>query len=258
MSIDSDDDLQALRRVGRLVGEALAAMEQAAEPGMRTADLDDIGASVLKGAGARSAPQLVYGFPGFNLLSVNDEIVHGIPGRRRLAPGDVLKLDVTAELDGYIADAARTLVLPPGSPVAERLRDSARHAFDRAAGFARAGELVSTIGKHVERSVKADGFSVVRALSGHGVGRTIHEAPSVPNYFDRRQRDVLTEGLVLTIEPIISERPCRAVDDRDGWTIRTSDGSLAAHYEETIVITSGAPIVLTALPRPRTEPRLTA
>ena len=99
----------------------------------------------------------------------------------------------------------------------------------------------------MEASVKADGFNVVRALSGHGVGRTIHEAPSVPNYFDRRQRDVLTEGLVLTIEPIISARPCRAVDSPDGWTIRTSDGSLAAHYEETIVITSGAPIVLTAL-----------
>ena len=248
MSIDSDDDLQALRRVGRLVGEALAAMEAAAEPGLTTADLDDIGASVLKAAGARSAPQLVYGFPGFNLLSVNDEIVHGIPGRRRLQPGDVLKLDVTAELDGYIADAARTLVLPPAAPVARRLARSARQAFVRATKGARAGELVSSIGHRVERSVKADGFSVVRALSGHGVGRTIHEAPTVPNYCDRRQRDVLTEGLVLTIEPIISERPCRAVDDRDGWTIRTSNGSLSAHYEETIVITGGAPIVLTALP----------
>jgi methionyl aminopeptidase len=248
MSIDSDDDLHALRRVGRLVGAALAAMEQAAGPGMSTADLDDIGASVLKAGGARSAPQLVYGFPGFNLLSVNDEIVHGIPGRRRLEPGDVLKLDVTAELDGYIADAARTIVLPPARPVARRLADSARHAFVRATGVARAGALVSAIGQQVEQSVKADGFSVVRALSGHGVGRTIHEPPSVPNYCDRRQRDVLTEGLVLTIEPIISERPCRAVDDRDGWTIRTSNGALSAHFEETIVITSGAPIVLTALP----------
>lgn len=247
MSIDSDDDLDALRRVGRLVGEALAAMEQAAEPGMTTRDLDAIGASVLKAAGARSAPQLVYGFPGFNLLSVNDEIVHGVPGRRRLEAGDVLKLDVTAELDGYIADAARTLVLPPATPVARRLRDSARDAFDRAARVARAGTLVSAIGQQVEQSVKADGFSVVRALSGHGVGRTIHEPPSVPNYFDRRQRDVLTEGLVLTIEPIISERPCHTVDGRDGWTIRTSDGSLSAHFEETIVITGGAPIVLTAL-----------
>jgi methionyl aminopeptidase len=248
MSIDSDDDLDALRRVGRLVGEALAAMERAAAPGMTTADLDAIGAGLLKAAGARSAPQIVYGFPGFNLLSVNDEIVHGIPGRRRLEAGDVLKLDVTAELDGYIADAARTIVLPPSRSVARRLGQSARTAFDRAAATARAGQLVSAIGQAVERSVTADGFSVVRSLTGHGVGRTIHEPPSVPNYFDRHQRDVLTEGLVLTIEPIISERPCRAVDDRDGWTIRTSNGSLAAHYEETIVITSGAPIVLTALP----------
>jgi methionyl aminopeptidase len=247
MSIDSDDDLHALRRVGRLVGQALAAMEDAATPGMTTADLDAVGASVLKAARARSAPQLVYGFPGFNLLSVNDEIVHGVPGRRRLQPGDVLKLDVTAELDGYIADAARTIVLPPVSPVAGRLRDSARRAFDRAARVAVAGTLVSTIGRQVEESVNADGFSVVRALSGHGIGRTIHEPPSVLNYFDRRQRDVLTEGLVLTIEPIISERACRAIDGSDGWTIRTSDRSLAAHHEETLVITSGAPIVLTAL-----------
>ena len=247
MSIDSDDDLQALRRIGRLVAEALAAMERAVAPGITTADLDDIGAAVLTAAGARSAPQLVYGFPGFNLLSVNDEIVHGIPGRRRLAAGDVLKLDVTAELDGYIADAARTIVLPPSRSVARRLRNAARIAFDRASAIARAGQLVSSIGQEVERSVTTDGFSVVRALSGHGVGRTIHEPPTVLNYFDKRQRDVLTEGLVLTIEPIISERPCRIVDDADGWTMRTSNGSLSAHYEETIVITSGAPIVLTAL-----------
>jgi methionyl aminopeptidase len=247
MSIDSDDDFQALRRVGRLVGEALAAMERAAAPGITTADLDAIGAAVLTAAGARSAPQLVYGFPGFNLLSVNDEIVHGIPGRRRLLPGDVVKLDVTAELDGYIADAARTIVLPPSRAVARRLRNAARAAFDRASAIACAGQLVSSIGQQVEQSVEADGFSVIRALSGHGVGRTIHEPPTVLNYFDRRQRDVLTEGLVLTIEPIISERPCGVVDDRDGWTMRTSNGALSAHYEETIVITRGAPIVLTAL-----------
>ena len=246
MSIDSDDDLHALRRVGRLVGSALAAMEEAARPGISTADLDDIGASVLKAAGARSAPQLVYGFPGFNLLSVNDEIVHGIPGRRRLEPGDVLKLDVTAELDGYIADAARTVVLPPATAIARRLADSARHAFVRATGAVRAGALVSSIGRVVEQSVKADGFSVVRALSGHGVGRTIHEPPTVPNYRDRRQRDVLTEGLVLTIEPIIVERRCSVVQDADGWTLRTSNGSLAAHYEHTLVITAGGAEILTA------------
>src|SRR5215510_3648904 len=245
MSIESDDDLIALRRVGQLVARALQAMERAAEPGMTTADLDEIGAAVLRGGGARSAPQIVYGFPGFNLISVNEEIVHGIPGRRRLLPGDVVKLDVTAELEGYIADGARTVVLPPSRARARRLRDAAATAFSRAAALARAGELVSSIGREVERSVSSDGFSVIRSLTGHGVGRTIHEAPSVPNFYDPRQRDVLTEGLVLTIEPLIAERPCHVVEDADGWTLRTHNRALAAHFEETIVVTRGEPLVLT-------------
>jgi len=246
MSIESADDLIALRRIGRLVALALQAMERAAEPGMTTADLDESGAAVLRTGGARSAPQLVYGFPGFNLISVNEEIVHGIPGRRRLLPGDVVKLDVTAELDGYIADGARTVVLPPAPARARRLRDAAAAAFSRAAARARAGGLVSTIGREVERSVSFDGFSVIRSLTGHGVGRTIHEAPSVPNYYDPWQKDVLTEGLVLTIEPLIAERPCRVVEETDGWTLRTHNRALAAHFEETIVVTKGAPLVLTS------------
>jgi len=246
VSIDSDDDLEALRRVGKLVADALAAMERAAAVGMTTGELDAVGADLLRTAGARSAPQIVYGFPGFNLISVNEEIVHGVPGRRTLQPGDVVKLDVTAELDGYIADAARTIVLPPSTARARRLRAAAIAAFDDAANGARAGQLVSGIGRSVERRITADGFSVVRTLTGHGVGRTIHESPSVPNFFDRRQKDVLTEGLVLTIEPIISERPCHVVEGRDGWTLRTHNNCLAAHHEHTIVITSGAPLVLTA------------
>jgi len=246
MSIESDDDLIALRRIGQLVARALEAMERAAEPGMTTADVDDVGAAVLRSGRARSAPQLVYGFPGFNLISVNDEIVHGIPGRRRLLPGDVVKLDVTAELDGYIADGARTIVLPPSRARTRRLRDAAATAFSRAAAHARAGQLVSAIGREVDRSVAADGFSVIRSLTGHGVGRTIHEAPNVPNYYDPRQRDVLTDGLVLTIEPLIAERPCHVVEESDGWTLRTHNRALAAHYEETIVVTSGAPLILTA------------
>jgi len=246
VSIDSSDDLEALQRVGRLVGQALAAMEQAAAPGMTTADLDAVGADLLRASRARSAPQIVYGFPGFNLISVNDEIVHGVPGARLLRPGDVVKLDVTAELDGYIADAARTVVLPPAAKRAERLRAAAIDAFDRAVDVARAGVAVSAIGKAVEQRIAADGFSVIRPLSGHGVGRTIHEPPTVPNYFDRRQKDRLTEGLVLTIEPIIAERACRVVEKDDGWTLHTHNHCLAAHHEQTIVITRGAPLVLTA------------
>jgi methionyl aminopeptidase len=246
MSIDSDDDRQGMRRAGRAVAAALRAMEAALQAGLTTRDLDAAGAQVLREHGARSAPQIVYRFAGINLISVNDEIVHGIPGARRLAAGDIVKLDVTAELDGYIADAAVTVVIEPAPSRAHRLRASAVGAFDAACEAARAGRAVSDIGRAVESRVRADGFTVLRALSGHGVGRTIHEPPTVHNYFDPRQRDVLTDGLVITIEPIIAERRCHVVEDADGWTLRTSNGCMAAHYEHTVIITSGGPEIVTA------------
>jgi len=248
MSIESEDDLAALQRVGYVVARTLAAMEQAVEPGVTTADLDAVGGSCMRANGARSAPQVFYRCPTMTLISVNDEIVHGLPGRRRLRSGDVVKLDVTAELDGFVADAARTVVVPPGRPASDGLRDAAQTAFARASASARAGMPVSVIGHEVERSVTRSGYSVIRELSGHGIGRAIHEWPNVPNFFDPRQRDVLSEGLVLTIEPLIAERPCCSIMERDGWTLRTNNGALAAHFEETIVITRGAPWVLTRLP----------
>ena len=248
MSIESDDDLAALQRVGYVVARTLADMQQAVEPGVTTADLDAVGRSCIRASGARSAPQIFYGCPAMTLISVNDEVVHGLPGKRRLRAGDIVKLDVTAELDGYVADAARTVVVPPGRPASDALRDAAQAAFARASASARAGVPVSRIGLEVERSVRHSGYSVIRELSGHGIGRAIHEPPNVPNFFDPRQRDVLTEGLVLTIEPIIAERPCRTVMEPDGWTLCTDNGALAAHFEETIVITRGAPLVLTRLP----------
>jgi methionyl aminopeptidase len=179
------------------------------------------------------------------LISVNDEVVHGIPGTRQLEAGDLVKLDVTVEKDGYVADAARTVIVESGSDVARRLIACARDAFAAALSVARAGTKVNQIGRVVESTVRARGFSVVRGLGGHGVGRTIHEAPSVPNEYDPWQRDMLTEGLVLTIEPIISAGSDRIRQDRDGWTTRTSDGSLAAHHEHTLVITRDRPVVLT-------------
>src|SRR5262245_61857200 len=194
--------------------------------------------------GARSAPALVYQFPRTVLISVNDEIVHGIPGPRRLARGDLVKLDVTVEKDGYVADAARTVVVGTGTATAHHLARCVETAFQAGMKIARAGVRVNEIGRAVEREVRQRGFAVVRGLAGHGVGRTIHEWPSVPNYFDARQKDVLTEGLVLTIEPMISAGSPDPVQDVDGWTIRTRDGSLAAHHEHTIVITSGEPVVL--------------
>jgi methionyl aminopeptidase len=246
MSIESEADWKGLRAVGRIVRLTLDALERHARPGVSTGELDRVAAGVFAAHGARSAPSLVYGFPGTVLISVNDEVVHGIPGSRRLEAGDVLKLDVTAEKAGYMADAARTMVLEGASDVARRLRACVREAFMSALKVARAGSFVSEIGRAVEAEVDRWGFSVIRGLGGHGIGRTIHEAPSVPNCYDPRQQDVLTEGLVVTIEPIISSGSGEAFEDRDGWTVRTKDGSLAAHHEHTLVITRRHPVLLTA------------
>jgi methionyl aminopeptidase len=246
MTISSKEDLAGMTRVGRLVGETIREMKAAARPGMTTAELDAVGAGWLRRHGARSAPQLTYNFPGFNLISVNEQIVHGVPGPRRLEPGDVVKIDVTAELGGYIADAAVTVVLPPVSPTARKLKRCVRAAFEQGLSVARPGNRVSEIGRVVDKEVRRYGFSVVRNLCGHGVGRTIHEAPSVPNFYDPGVRDVLTEGMVIALEPMISAEPARTVKEPDGWTIRTHNRSLAAHYEHTVVISRGQPLVLTA------------
>ena len=235
-----------MRRVGRIVALTIAEMRAAVRVGMTTAELDTVAAAVFKRYGVRSAPQLTYGFPGVTCISINDEIVHGIPGPRRLRPADVLKVDVTAELEGYIADAATTILLPPVSPIGARLKQAASAALTAALSVARTGERVSAVGKAVESEAKRSGVAVVRELCGHGVGRQIHEQPSIPNYEDRFSRDVLTEGLVIAVEPMLAESPSRAVQAADGWTIRTRNGCLAAHEEHTLVITASAPLILTA------------
>jgi methionyl aminopeptidase len=246
MSITSEADWKGLREIGRVVRVTLDALEQQAQAGVTTADLDQVAAQVFAAQRARSAPLMVYGFPGTVLVCVNDEVVHGIPGSRRLKPGDVVKLDVTAEKGGYMADAARTVLVGSASPLAQRLVACVHSAFEQALKVAKTGNRVSEIGRAIEAEVHGHGFSVIRALEGHGIGRTIHEPPSVPNYWNPQQKDILTVGLVLAIEPIISCGSGQAFEDGDGWTVRTKDGSLSAHYEHTVVITRDRPVLLTA------------
>jgi methionyl aminopeptidase len=245
MSIESIADWKGLRQVAKVARVTLDVLAKQVQPGVTTRQLDVTAARLFAAHGARSAPALVYGFPGTVLISVNDEIVHGIPGTRRISPGDVVKIDVTVEKDGYVADAARSVVVEPASVTAHRLVACAAGAFQAALAVARAGVRVNEIGRVVEREVRRRGFAVVEGLCGHGVGRTIHEEPSVPNRYDPWQADVLTEGLVLTIEPLISAGSAQVVQDSDGWTLRTADGGWSAHHEHTLVITRGAPIVLT-------------
>jgi methionyl aminopeptidase len=235
-----------LRQAAKVAKLTLDALAEQVRAGITTAELDATAARLFVAYGARSAPALVYGFPRTVLISVNDEIVHGIPGMRRIKAGDLVKLDVTVEKDGYIADAARSVVVEPASTTARRLIACAVEAFDAAVAVARAGVRVNEIGRVIERAARRRGFSVVEGLSGHGVGRTIHEEPTVPNRYYAWQKDVLTDGLVLTIEPMITAGSVWPLEDPDGWTLRTADGSLSAHHEHTLVITRERPVVLTA------------
>jgi len=246
MSIRSRTDFDKLRAIGKIVRKALDAAAAAVQPGITTGELDRIGARILAENGAESAPPKVYGFPGALCISVNDEAIHGIPGRRLLQPGDLVKLDLVAVKDGYYADAAVTVCAGPANPETLALTRCAESAFHAGAQLARVGNRVHEIGRAVEKETRRCGFEVIRSLCGHGVGRTIHEPPSIPNYHDARFRTRLTEGLVITIEPIISSGSGEGILQSDGWTIRTTDGSHAAHYEHTIVVTRGEPILLTA------------
>jgi methionyl aminopeptidase len=247
MTLSSRGDLAGLRRAGAVVAETLRAMEAAARPGIRTHELDALAERIFRRHGARSAPQLAYAFPGTTCISVNEQVVHGVPGERVLQPRDVVKLDVTAELHGYIADAAVTVLIPPAQPAARRLRKCVRRAFERACALVKPGLPVAELGRAVEDEARNWDCSVMRELRGHGVGRAIHEAPSIPNYYSPLTEGVLHEGLVIALEPIVSERPARVVEEVDGWTLRTHNRTLAAHYEHTIVITAFGADVITRL-----------
>jgi methionyl aminopeptidase len=248
MSIETREQLACLQAAGAVVAEALAQMRRAVRPGVTTAELDRIAGDVFDTAGARSGPQLDYDFPGVTCISVNDEAIHGIPGPRELEPGDLVKLDVTAELGGFYADACESVPVGDGSPLAEQLVASARRALDAAMRVATAGAPLNGIGAAVERSVRADGFSVCADLTGHGIGRRIHEEPTVANTWLPQFGRPLREGLVLTIEPVIAAGNGSLRPMADGWTVRTADRSLSAHVEHTVVIRRGRPLILTAPP----------
>lgn len=186
------------------------------------------------------------GSRGVNCISVNDEAVHGIPGKRRLRDGDLVKLDVTAELDGFYADACVSVPVGKTSGSTQRLAAVSRRALSNALEIAQAGVPLNQIGATVHSTVTQHGYEVCRDLIGHGIGRRIHEEPNVLNYYHPRFDQPLTEGLVITIEPIIAAGTGAVRDAGDGWTLKTRDGSYAAHSEHTIVVTNGRPIILTA------------
>lgn len=249
MTVDSEKDLDGLKRAGRVVALALREMAAQVKPGITTRQLDEIGESVLKAHGARSAPQLVYRFPGATCISINNEAAHGIPGNRVVKEGDLVNLDVSAELGGYFADAALTVPVPPVDPIRHNLVHCARTALEKAIAAARAGQPINKIGKAIEEQADHCGFNTLVDLGGHGVGRTIHEEPhNVACFYNPSDRRKLTEGMVLTIEPFLTTGARNVFTDRsNGWTLKTIDGTLSAQFEHTLVITKGRPVIITAI-----------
>jgi methionyl aminopeptidase len=245
MSTDTPQELEGMKAAGQVVAQTLRELRKLARPGITTAELDAAAGRIFSAHGARSGPQLDYNFPGITCISVNEEAVHGIPGGRRLRDGDLVKLDVTAELNGFYADACRTVAVGKAKPSAVKLIGAAESGLKKGMAAATAGATVNDIGIAVQNEIEKRGFSVCGALTGHGIGRRIHEEPTVFNVATSGPSPTLTEGLVITIEPIIAAGDGEVVEDGE-WIVRTADGSLSAHAEHTIVITDGAPLVLTA------------
>ncbi|MBD2861181.1 type I methionyl aminopeptidase [Paenibacillus oceani] len=249
MTVENEKDWAGLRRIGRIVAMARDSMLRSVRPGMTTAELDAIGESVLKEHGAVSAPRKTYNFPGVTCISLNDVAAHGIPGRRKIRTGDMVNVDVSAELDGYYADTGATIVVEGNglnTELKRRLVDSSRTALDLAIAEAKPGAKLNRIGKAIEREARRSGFTVIRNLAGHGVGRKLHEEPGdIVNFENKKDGRLLQNGVVVAIETFLSTGAEYVLEEQDGWTIRTPDGSLVAQFEHTVVVTSEGPVVLT-------------
>lgn len=249
-ALRSRDELERIRDAGRVVGEVLALLAGAAKPGVTTGALDRLAEERARALGARPAFLGYNGYPASVCISVNDEVIHGIPSpARKLVPGDVVGLDFGVELAGWYADSAVTVVVPGGPvglpSIGVRLVEATRCALEQGIAEARSGGTLGALGGAIQRFAEAQGFSVVRDFVGHGIGQALHEPPQVPNYGSGKAGLALREGMVLAIEPMLTAgRPGVRVLD-DGWTAVTLDGSLAAHFEHTVAVTANGPEILT-------------
>jgi methionyl aminopeptidase len=246
MTADSARDIQRLRAIGRVCAEALRKMMSQTRAGMTTRELDEIGRAFLEAEGAQSAPQAMYDFPGATCISVSPVIAHGIPNEYVLRQGELIHIDVSAELDGFYADTGASLIVSKHERSLQRLLDATKAALAKALRAAKAGNPLSGIGRTVQQEARKRGYNVIYDLMSHGIGRKLHEEPSeILNYYNPNDHRVLNEGLVLAIEPFLTTGTGRVVQERDHWSLRTSDDTIAAQFEHTIVVTRNEPIVLT-------------
>jgi methionyl aminopeptidase len=239
------DEIEAMARSGAILARCLQMLRSKARAGVTTGELDAAAERFIESQGAEPAFKGYRGFPGSICSSPNSMIVHGIPGDYKLQRGDILSIDVGVVLEGWVSDAAVTVPIGPVSPIATRLMQTTRESLFEAVEQARLGNHLGDISAAVQRKVEADGFAVVRSLVGHGVGREMHEDPQIPNHGDPGTGPVLEEGMVLAIEPMTTAGDDGIRVGSDNWSVFSSDGSLACHFEHTVAVTAEGPRILT-------------
>lgn len=243
--LKSDDEIEKMRVAGGIVADTLSMIEREISPGITTGEIDRLVDEFIRGKGAIPSFKDYHGYPASACVSVNEVIVHGIPGKRRLEEGDIVSIDVGAYIDGFHGDAARTFPVGKVSEEAQKLIDVTRQSFFEGLKFVKVGNRLEDISSAVQTFAEKNGFSVVREFVGHGIGRDMHESPDVPNYGTPGRGIRLKKGLVIAIEPMIlaGSRYMQVLDD--GWTAVTQDGKMAAHYENTVALTENGPQILT-------------
>jgi methionyl aminopeptidase len=247
MSLKSEEELIGMQQISQVVGETLKLMQQYARPGMSTFELDQYGRQLLEQRGAKSAPKLTYGFPGWTCISLNDEVCHGIPSAKRfLQEGDLVNIDVSAELNGYWSDNGGSFVVGQDIHNHSALVEASKRILAKAISQISGGIRIAEIGRLIETEARKSGYRVIKNLAGHGVGRSLHEEPhEILCYYDRSNKTRFRKNSVVAIETFLSTKATYAHDKGDGWTLVAKD-SYAVQHEHTIVVTDGKPIILTA------------
>jgi methionyl aminopeptidase len=248
MSIKTQVEFLGMKKVSDVVGTTLRLMREYARPGMSTKTLDDYGQYLLHKSGAKSAPNVMYGFPGCTCISVNHEVAHGIPSSNvLLKEGDLVNIDVSAELNGFFGDNGGSFILGRDIQNLSGLVETSKNVLLKALQSIKAGVRIAEVGRLMEREAKSSGYKVIRNLVGHGIGRSLHEEPTeIPCYYDKHNTKRFKKNSVVAIETFISTRASYAYEKGDGWTYVAKDGSFVAQHEHTIIVTDGSPVILTA------------
>lgn len=243
--IKNDNEVSLMRKAGKIVGETLLLLENEIKPGITTAELDKIAEEFITKHGAKPSFKGLYGFPSSLCISVNEQVIHGIPGEYMLKDGDIVGIDCGACIDGFHGDAARTFPVGNISSDAQKLIDITKESFFKGIEYAKVGNKLGDVSHEIQSYVEAAGFSVVRDFVGHGIGANVHEDPNVPNFGKAGIGPDLVKGMVLAIEPMVNIGNHKVKTLRNAWTVVTRDSSLSAHYENTVAILSDGPEILT-------------